>query len=150
VKNECPKVLMLICINLFFFTVPNLSAQSLAIDSIENLIAKKGSAIERIQFLNTLGEQLADKNTHLATEYANRALFESEKLNLSKEKGKALNNLAWVKYRKGDFSSAFEYSTKALKWNDSIKNLPQLAASYRCLASVYNSQGNIQKSIDFF
>ena len=77
-------------------------------------------------------------------------MLESEKLNLSKEKGKALNNIAWVKYRKGDFSAAFAYSTKALKWNDSIKNLPQLAASYRCLASVYNSQGNIQKSIDFF
>ncbi|PJE45933.1 MAG: hypothetical protein CUR34_14000 [Sediminibacterium sp.] len=149
-KNECNKVLMLVCISLFFFTVPKLYAQSFAKDSIENLIAKKGSAIERIQFLNTLGEQLADKNTHLAAEFANRALLESEKLNLSKEKGKALNNIAWVKYRKGDFSAAFAYSTKALKWNDSIKNLPQLAASYRCLASVYNSQGNIQKSIDFF
>lgn len=141
---------MLACINLLFFTVPNLYAQSFAKDSIENLIAKKGSAIERVQFLNTLGEQLADKNTQLATEFSNRALLESEKLNLSKEKGKALNNLAWVKYRKGDFSAAFQFSTKALKWNDSIKNLPLLAASYRCLASVYNSQGNIQKSIDFF
>ncbi|WP_439505338.1 tetratricopeptide repeat-containing sensor histidine kinase [Sediminibacterium sp.] len=149
-KNEYKKILILVWIKIFFCTISNLSAQSFAKDSIENLIAKKGSAIERIQFLNTLGEQLADKNTHLATDFANRALIESEKINLPKEKGKALNNLAWIKYRKGDFSAAFEYSTKALKWNDSIQNLPQLASSYRCLASVYNSQGNIQKSIDFF
>lgn len=46
---------MLVCINHFFFTVPNLYAQYFAKDSIENLIAKKGSAIERIQFLNTIG-----------------------------------------------------------------------------------------------
>ena len=55
VKNECNKVLMLVCINHFFFTVPNLYAQYFAKDNIENLIAKKGSAIERIQFLNTIG-----------------------------------------------------------------------------------------------
>lgn len=82
-------------------------------------------------------------------DYANLALLESEKKH-PKEKGIALNNLAWIKYRKGDCTAAFEYSSKALKWNDSIQYLPALAASYRCMASVYNSQDNANKSIEFF
>jgi signal transduction histidine kinase len=148
--DEYKKLVKLFCIAFFNLSISNISAQPFSKDSINLLLSKKGTGTERIQFLNKIAETLSDKNTLLATEYANLALIESEKLNLPIEKGKALNNLAWIKYRKGDFTAAYDYSTKALKWNDSIQHLPELAASYRCMASVYNSQGNTQKSLEFF
>lgn len=149
-KNEYKKWACLFCFAFFFLEKPILFAQTFAKDSIDLLLSAKGSGIERIRFLNNIAETLSDKNTELAVEYANLALTEAETNNQPKEKGIAFNNLAWIKYRKGDFTSAFEYSTKALRWNDSIQNLPALAASYRCMASVYNSQGNTNKSIEFF
>lgn len=149
-KDEYKKLASLFWIAFFFLGKSTLSAQTFAKDSIDQLLNAKSSGIERMQFLNNIAETLSDKNTQLAFEYANLALIESEKNKAPKEKGIALNNLAWIKYRKGDFTAAFEYSTKALKWNDSIQNLPALAASYRCMASVYNSQGNTNKSIELF
>ncbi|MBP7345578.1 MAG: hypothetical protein RL135_2384 [Bacteroidota bacterium] len=149
-KDEYKKLACLFWIAFFFLGKSTLSAQTFAKDSIDQLLNAKSSGIERIQFLNNIAETLSDKNTELAFEYANLALTESEKNKAPKEKGIALNNLAWIKYRKGDFTAAFEYSTKALKWNDSIQNLPALAASFRCMASVYNSQGNTNKSIELF
>ncbi|OYY11146.1 MAG: hypothetical protein B7Y66_03840, partial [Sphingobacteriia bacterium 35-36-14] len=149
-KDEYKKLAFLFCLACFFLGKSTLSAQTFAKDSIDRLLTKQGSAFERIRFLNNISETLSDKNTELAMDYANLALLESEKINEPKEKGIALNNLAWIKYRKGDFTAAFDYSTKALKWNDSIRNLPALAASFRCMASVYNSQGNTTKSIEFF
>jgi signal transduction histidine kinase len=149
-KNEYKKTAVLFCIAFFFLGKSTLSAQTFAKDSIDLLLAAKGPGIERIQFLNNIAETLSDKNTQLAFDYAKLALTESEKNKQPTEKGFALNNLAWIKYRKGDFTAAFEYGTKALKWNDSIQNLPALAASYRCMGSVYNSQDNATKSIEYF
>ena len=149
-KYEYKKLAILFFVAFFFFITSTLSAQTFAKDSIDRLLTAKGSGIERIQFLNNIAETLSDKNTELAFDYASLALIESEKNKQPKEKGVALNNLAWIKYRKGDFTAAFEYGTKGLKWNDSIQNLPALAASYRCLGSVYNSQDNATKSIEFF
>lgn len=148
--DEYKKLVKLLSIALFFLGLSNLSAQPFSKDSINLLLSSKGNGIERIQFLNKIAETLSDKNTTLAAEYANLALTESENTNQTKERGKALNNLAWIKYRKGDFTAAYDYSTKALKWNDSIQHLPELAASYRCMASVYNSQGNTKKSLELF
>lgn len=146
---EYKKLAYAFCIALFFLGKSTLFSQSFSKDSIE-LLLKSKSGTERIQFLNYTAEKLSDKNTELALEYAKLALTESEKNKQPKDIGIALNNLAWITYRKGDFTLAFEFSTKALKWNDSIQNLPALAASYRCMASVYNSQANINKSIEFF
>lgn len=146
---EYKKLAYALCIALFFLGKSTLFSQTFSKDSIE-LLLKSKSGTERIQFLNYTAEKLSDKNTELALEYAKLALTESEENKQTKDIGIALNNLAWITYRKGDFTLAFEYSTKALKWNDSIQNLPALAASYRCMASVYNSQGNTIKSIEFF
>lgn len=125
-------------------------AQNYSKDSIDSIINKESKVIERVALLNYYADLLSDKNTNLATGYANQALVLSTKHKLQKEKGKALNNLAWIKYRKGDFTSAFEHSTLALKWNEEMNNLPELAASYRCMASVYNSQNDYKKAIEFF
>lgn len=149
-KDEYKKSAIFFCFAFFFLGKSILFAQTFAKDSIDQLLTAKGSGIERIRFLNNIAEILSDKNTELAINYANLALTEAVTNNQPKEKGIALNNLAWIKYRKGDFTSAFDYSIKALKWNDSIQNLPALAASYRCMASVYNSQANANKSIEFF
>ena len=140
---------------LFYFTLTSIFitkgyAQNYSKDSIDVIINKKMEVIERVALLNNYADLLSDKNTNLATSYANQALVLSTQHKLQKEKGKALNNLAWIKYRKGDFTSAFEHSTLALKWNEQMNNLPELAASYRCMASVYNSQNDYKKAIEFF
>ena len=103
-------------------------AQSYSKDSIDAIINKETGISEKAALLNYYADLLADKNTILATNYANQALLISTQQKLHKEKGKALNNLAWIKYRKGDFTSAFEHSTQALKWNEEMGNLPELTA----------------------
>jgi len=144
------KIFYLFCFTITFIFMTNGYAQNYSKDSIDSIINKESKVIERVALLNYYADLLSDKNTNLATGYANQALVLSTKHKLQKEKGKALNNLAWIKYRKGDFTSAFEHSTLALKWNEEMNNLPELAASYRCMASVYNSQNDYKKAIEFF
>ena len=134
----------------FLLFLKQLSSQPNSKDSIDRLITQKRTKLEQVQSMNLVAEELSDKNTSLAAQYALEALANAEKGSLHQEKGKALNNLAWIKYRNGDFTAAFDYSTKALKWNELNQFLPELAASYRCMASVFNSQGNTNKSIEFF
>ena len=149
-KPAIKKIFYLFCFTLTFIFITECYAQNYSKDSIDAIINKKTKVIERVALLNEYADLLSDKNTSLATSYANQALLLSIKHKLQKEKGKALNNLAWIKYRKGDFTSAFEHSTLALKWNEEMNNLPELAASYRCMASVYNSQNNYKKAIELF
>lgn len=149
-KPGIKKIFYLFCFALSFFVINTTHSQSFSKDSIDALIKKERGVNERAVLLNYFAELLADKNTVLATSYANQALVLTTQHKLHKEKGKALNNLAWVKYRKGDFTSAFEHSTQALKWNEEMGNLPELAASYRCMASVFNSQNNYKKAIELF
>lgn len=59
----------------------------------------------------------------------------------------ALNNISIAYFRKGDFSNAFEFATKALKWNDSIQYLPQIAIAYKNIGIVYHSQFNYKLAI---
>lgn len=149
-KPALKKILHLFCFALSSFTIMISHAQSYSKDSIDAIINKETGISEKAALLNYFADLLADKNTVLATNYANQALLISTQQKLHKEKGKALNNLAWIKYRKGDFTSAFEHSTQALKWNEEMGNLPELAASYRCMASVFNSQTNFKKAIELF
>lgn len=149
-KDEYKATAKLLSTVVFLLLFKQLLSQSNTKDSIDRLIAQKPNKLEQLQSMNLAAEQLADKNTILAAQYALEALTIAEKENLHQEKGKALNNLAWIKYRNGDFTAAFDYSTKALKWNERNQFLPELAASYRCMASVFNSQGNTNKSIEFF
>ncbi|WP_438945786.1 hypothetical protein, partial [Sediminibacterium sp.] len=149
-KPALKKIIHLFCFALSYFTVMISHAQSFSKDSIDAIIKKETGIREKAALLNYYADLLADKNTLLAISYANQALLVSTQQKLHKEKGKALNNLAWIKYRKGDFTSAFEHSTQALKWNEEMGNLPELAASYRCMASVYNSQTNFKKAIELF
>lgn len=149
-NDEYKAIVKLISAIVFLLFFKQLSSQPNTKDSIDRLIAQKRTKLEQVQCMNLSAEQLADKNTSLAAQYALDALAIAEANNLQQEKGKALNNLAWIKYRNGDFTAAFDYSTKALKWNERNQFLPELAASYRCMASVFNSQGNTNKSIEFF
>ena len=128
-KPALKKIVHLFCFALSSLTVLIGHAQYFSKDSIDTTIKKETDINEKAALLNYYADLLADKNTVLATSYANQALLISTQHKLLKEKGKALNNLAWIKYRKGDFTSAFEYSTQALKWNEEMGNLPELAAS---------------------
>src|SRR5574343_389886 len=149
-KPAIKKIFYLFCFTITSTFITECYAQYYSKDSIDAIINKETKVIERVALLNYYADLLSDKNTNLATGYANQALVLSTQHKLNKEKGKALNNLAWVKYRKGDFTAAFEHSTLALKWNEEMENLPELAASYRCMASVYNSQNNLKKAIELF
>src|SRR5574343_339399 len=149
-KPAIKKIFYLFCFTITSTFITECYAQYYSKDSIDAIINKETKVIERVAILNYYADLLSDKNTNLATGYANQALVLSTQHKLNKEKGKALNNLAWVKYRKGDFTAAFEHSTLALKWNEEMENLPELAASYRCMASVYNSQNNLKKAIELF
>lgn len=139
-----------IFILLISFVIINRSNSQLQVeDSIKKIIQQSKTDTQKVNLLNKYAEVIADQNAGQSILLADEALQLAKKINYIEGYGRALNNKGFGHYRKGDYTIAFEYSTKALKWNDSIQNQQQLAASYRNIAAVYYSQANYIKAIEF-
>lgn len=128
-----------------------LQAQPLSkVDSMEGLLKNHLHDTGYVNILNGLSAEVSDKNAAKAIDYAQTALSIAYQLNYRKGVGAALNELGWAHYRKSDFSKGFDYSLQGLHLNDSLKNLPQLALSYRNIGAIYNSQARYKESMEYF
>ncbi len=133
---------------LFFHGIIN--AQTPKADSLIRVSKsiKKDSVYVRV--LNQIAEELSDKNAEESLDFATKAQEWATKINDARGLGNALNNIGWAYYRKGDYSKGFDYALRALRINDSLQFLPQLAISYRNVGAIYNSQGKYRESMDYF
>lgn len=125
-------------------------AQTPRVDSMLLLLGKMPQDTQFVQTLNSISEDLSDKDASRSLEYALKALDFSKKLKYKSGLGVSLNNMSWAYYRKGDYSKGFDYALQALRINDSIGHLPQLAISYRNIGAIYNSQAKYRESMDYF
>lgn len=106
--------------------------------------------IQKVDSLIAQSKKLHDKNTDSALLFANRALKIVLAAKDKAKEGEVRNQLAWVYYRKSDFSNCFFQAFYALKINDSLKNFHQLAISYSNLGAAYNSQNQNDTSLKYF
>lgn len=135
------------CILLFFHAA---IAQTAKADSLIRSLGSMTKDTQYVRFLNLIAEELADKNADRSLEFAKQGFDLSLELKFTRGKGISLNNMGWAYYRKGDYSKGFDFALQALRINDSIVNLPQLAISYRNVGAIYNSQAKYGESMDYF
>lgn len=124
-------------------------------DSLYQLLKNTRNNEQKLVLLNELSEEVGKISTTEALNFATDAVQLANLLHDSSNLGRALNNLTWMLFKKGDFTKAFNYGVQALSVNQSIHHDPQLATSYRNIAGVYHSQGNyalstqcLQKDLD--
>ncbi|NCT92847.1 MAG: tetratricopeptide repeat protein [Chitinophagaceae bacterium] len=119
-------------------------------DSLSSQLQRMAPDSNYVRTQNLLSEELADKNADKALQFAEASLELAKELGYTAGIAQSLNNMAWAAYRKGDYSKGFDYATRALRINDSIHNIPQLAFSYRAIGAIFNSQSRYREAIDYF
>jgi len=127
-----------------------INAQTPKADSLIRLSKTIGKDSVYVRILNQIAEELSDKDADQSLEFATEAKEQAIKINNIRGLGNALNNMGWAYYRKGDYSKGFDYALQALRINDSLQLLPQLAISYRNVGAIYNSQAKYRESMDYF
>lgn len=88
---------------------------------------------ERVDQLNTITTQLREGNIYDAVKYGMEAKSLSEDLNYQSGLQLACENLGWIYYRRGIYSSAFELSQRALEISEEMGDSIAIA---RCLNNV--------------
>lgn len=126
------------------------NAQTTKADSLIRISKTIGQDSNYVSVLNQIAEELSDKDADQSLDFAIKAQLQAIKIKDVPGLGKALNNIGWAYYRKGDYSKGFDYALRALRINDSLQLLSQLAISYRNVGAIYNSQAKYRESMDYF
>ncbi|MBL0884292.1 MAG: tetratricopeptide repeat protein [Chitinophagaceae bacterium] len=127
-----------------------MKAQIPKADSLIRISEKIAKDSVYVRLLNEIAEELSDKDADQSLHFATKAQEQALKIRDTHGLGNALNNIGWAYYRKGDYSKGFDYALRALRINDSLQYLPQLAISYRNVGAIYNSQAKYRESMDYF
>ena len=127
-----------------------ISAQTPKADSLIRISKTIEQDSIYVSILNQIAEELSDKDADQSLDFAIKAQLQAIKVKDVPGLGRALNNIGWAYYRKGDYSKGFDFALQALRINDSLRFLPQLAISYRNVGAIYNSQAKYRESMDYF
>lgn len=119
-------------------------------DTLENLVKYSRRDTLKLQYLNELVAVLRDRDSKRALPYALEALELAKSFNNSRYIGAALENLAWIMYRKGDYSHAFLLSAEALKTYESLHDLSGISRCYIHIAAFQYEQKLYPQAIDNF
>lgn len=120
------------------------------VDSLEIFIKNSHEDTVKVQLLNQLVTLLTDRDIQRAFPYARQARDLSRILGYDKGTGIALENLAWIHYRRGDYSKAFELSTEALRIFESLHDLAGVARCFNHIAAFQYEQKNFNGAIENF
>ena len=144
------RLLILICG--LFFPLAGFSQQDRA-DSLENAIKRVPRNTAKVALLNALVGELRDRDGNRALPHAQEALELASLLHDQKGLGGALENLAWIHYRRGDYSQAFSLSAEAIKAYQAVGNEAGVARTYIHIGAFQFEQklfdaaiGNFRKS----
>jgi two-component system sensor histidine kinase/response regulator len=119
-------------------------------DSLEVFIRNSHEDTIKVQLLNQLVTLLRDRDTQKAFPYARQARDLSRILGYDKGTAVALENLAWIHYRKGDYSRAFQLSTDALRTFESLRDQAGIARCFNHIAAFQYEQKHFEAAIDNF
>lgn len=120
------------------------------VDSLENLIKYSRRDTLKVRYLNELVTALRDRDSKRAMPYALEAMELTRDFKDQRGRGVALENLAWILYRRGDYSHAFLLSAEALKTYESIHDLSGISRCYIHIAAFQYEQKLYPQAIDNF
>jgi signal transduction histidine kinase len=140
---------LLIFICGLFFTLTGFSQQDRA-DSLEHEIRRVPRDTSRVRLLNEMVNALRDRDSNRALPYAQEALELASLLHDQNGLGGALENLAWIHYRRGDYSQAFSLSADAIKAYQVVNNEAGVARCYIHIAAFQYEQKLFYAAIDNF
>lgn len=125
-------------------------AQKSETDSLESLVRSVPSDTTKVWLLNQLVSALRDKDNNRALAFALEAKELAELLRYKNGTCRALENLGWIHYRKGDFSKSLEFATQALKISSEIGDENQMASCLNNIAAIHYEQKQFSEAIDNF
>jgi signal transduction histidine kinase len=125
-------------------------AQISETDSLESLVKSIPSDTTKVWLLNQLVNALREKDNNKALAYAREAKELAEVLGYKNGISRALENLGWILYRKGDFSNSLAISTQALKISGEISNEAAMARCLNNIAAIHYEQKQFKEAIENF
>ncbi|RAW01863.1 tetratricopeptide repeat-containing sensor histidine kinase [Pseudochryseolinea flava] len=119
-------------------------------DSLEVFINNSHEDTIKVQLLNELVTIIRDRDARKAFPYARQARDLARVLGYNRGMGKALENLAWIHYRRGDYSRAFKLSTESLRIYESLNDRAGIANCYNHIAAFLYEQKQYTQAIENF
>ncbi len=125
-------------------------AQNPEADSLKRILSSAPYDTTRVIKLNQLVGALREKDNNAALVYARQATRLADSLHYSKGLATSLEHLAWILYRRGDYSKSLETSTRGLHVSEEIGDLSLIAKSLINIAAIHYEQKQFDKAIENF
>jgi two-component system, sensor histidine kinase and response regulator len=124
--------------------------QKVNVDSLERELATSKSDTNKVILLNRIVTELREKNLNHANDLAEKAYELAIKLHYRRGLGHALENMGWLSYRRGDYTTAFELSSEAIKINQELNAKNELAQCFNNIGAINFEQRQYPLAIDNF
>lgn len=121
--------LHILLLSVFF----SLTCKAQELDSLIIQLEPTPPGEQRVDLLNRIVTGLRERNVYRAVKFGTEAKTLAEKLNYKEGLGLAMENLGWIYYRRGIYSSAFQLSKDALQISEELGDSTAMA---RCLNNV--------------
>jgi tetratricopeptide (TPR) repeat protein len=121
-----------------------------SIDSLEYTIQHDVEDGTKVIHLNRLVTILRERNNTKAFRYAQQAYELAQKLNYQAGLAPAEENLAWIYYRLGNLSEAFQLSVSALQTSELQFDTATMARSINSIAAIYFEQKLFAQANNYF
>ncbi len=118
-------------------------------DSLRLILSTKVGK-QRIDVLNQLATTLRERDQEATLTYSHEADSISQVIGDSGGQSRALENIGWVYYRKGQWQKSFEYSVKAYDIASQTDDKLQAARLMNNLGALYYEQQNYEVAIENF
>ena len=150
-KTIVSRPILYFILSIFLFLSPRELAfsQGKSIDSLLNLLPSN-SGEKRVNLLNEIAFSLRENEQNEALLYAHEADSLAEMLGYLSGQSRALENIGWIYYRKGQWENSFEYSEKAYNLAVQAKDTLQAARLMNSMGALYYEQQNYPMAIEQF
>src|SRR6187549_636232 len=125
-------------------------AQKNAIDSLEIRIRNSPDDSVKVTLINQFVSELRDKDNNRILPFALENVELAEKLQYKKGLELALENLGWIQYRRGDYTNAFQQSTRALHVSQELNDEAAIARCWIGIAAINYEQKQFDVAIEYF
>jgi two-component system sensor histidine kinase/response regulator len=124
--------------------------QKVNIDSLEKRLTIAKPDTNKVILLNKLVTELRERDLNHANDLAEKAYELAIKLHYRRGLGHALENMGWLSYRRGDYTTAFELSSEAIKINQEINAKNEVAQCFNNIGAINFEQRQYALAIDNF
>jgi two-component system, sensor histidine kinase and response regulator len=147
VKNKLAAAIGCICCCLVLSGV--LNAQQYRTDSLLQIV-ENGSDNDKLSALQFLAQSVRNSNPQQAILYIQQAIDKAKSLGNEDELAKALQILASLEYRRGNFTAAKDNYQEALNHFSDANNNKVVADILSALGGIHFSQGNLPMASDCY